>query len=118
MLLYAGVLEVRDITERFQQSSSWSIPDTLSVYDTLNMTRALYAYINIVVQDDLQKYATAFVLCHNISSYRGKVSKALMVTYHHFCYTLMDIIELCLLSGCIARTQSLNPTTAQGDFAK
>ena len=31
MLLYAGILEVRDITENFQQNSSWSIPDILSV---------------------------------------------------------------------------------------
>jgi hypothetical protein len=35
VLLYAGILEVRDIAERFQQNSSWSIPDALSVCDIL-----------------------------------------------------------------------------------
>jgi len=31
MLLYAGILEVHDIAEKFQQNSNWSIPDALSV---------------------------------------------------------------------------------------
>ena len=31
MLLYAGMLEVRDMAEKFQQNSTWSIPDALSV---------------------------------------------------------------------------------------
>lgn len=31
MLLYAGMLEVRDMAEIFQQNSTWSIPDALLV---------------------------------------------------------------------------------------
>ncbi|KIM79397.1 hypothetical protein PILCRDRAFT_10518 [Piloderma croceum F 1598] len=31
VLLYAGMLEVRDMAEKFQQNSTWSIPDVLSV---------------------------------------------------------------------------------------
>jgi hypothetical protein len=31
MLLYAGMLEVHDMAEKFQQNSTWSIPDALLV---------------------------------------------------------------------------------------
>jgi hypothetical protein len=31
MLLYVGMLKVRDMAENFQQNSTWSIPDALLV---------------------------------------------------------------------------------------
>jgi hypothetical protein len=49
--------------------------------------------LHYFAQDDLQKYATTFVLSHNISSYRGKVSKALMVMFHLFVYIITNLIR-------------------------
>jgi hypothetical protein len=91
VLLYAGMLEVRDMAEKFQQNSTWSIPDALSVYSTWILQR--WPDLHYFAQDDLRKYATTFVLSHNISSYRGKVSKALMVMFRLFVYIMTNLIR-------------------------
>ena len=49
--------------------------------------------LHYFAQDDLRKYATTFMLSHNISSYRGKVSKALMVMFHLFVYIITNLIR-------------------------
>jgi hypothetical protein len=80
-MIYAGIIEARDLTKSLQKEESWSIPDALNVFVT-SLLQPTGAVDNLLPsQDNLRTYATAFLLCPTLSTYRGKVVGKLIVSF-------------------------------------
>jgi hypothetical protein len=97
-MMFATLLEVRDLLKNANPEESWSIPSTLAV-------RLIFSGRCLALntqQENLRVYATAFVLCPNITSYRGKLANKLMVSSLSFLRNLSHFIVI----GCSSRAQS------------
>jgi hypothetical protein len=76
-MIFSVILEVRDLLKNINTEASWNIPDALAV-----STLSPNLHVNFIdyLQENIQVYAAAFLLCPTLTYYRGKVANKLMVS--------------------------------------
>ena|ERR1700729_2744940 len=102
VMIFALMLETRDIAKNTRTEATWTIPEELNV--SINQPSREPATIQLhnvfSPQNNLRVYANAFLLSPVISYYRGKLPEALIVS-------LLCVYCICTdtnLSGRFART--------------
>jgi hypothetical protein len=77
-IVLAVTLENCDLLNTLRPTSSWVVLDALSV-SILFIYLFFQVCYKLITQENIRTYATAFLLCPTLSSYRGKVANKLLV---------------------------------------